>query len=129
MNCSIPGDYPFYYDEIQSVSFVPEAETVYAAFSTGETGIRGSAVCGFNLSAVETAFEGPFKTRPGPDSVWGPKKDDHEHFRCEDPNRTQQLPANSKEYQLMDRAVQQVTHEPVFRVRSCLFNFSGECAC
>lgn len=35
LNCSSPGDYPFYYDEIQDVHYLPEQRMLYAIFSTG----------------------------------------------------------------------------------------------
>ncbi len=40
LNCSLPGEYPFYYDEIQSAQFVPEEGLVYAAFTTGDNSVR-----------------------------------------------------------------------------------------
>ncbi len=40
LNCSLPGEYPFYYDEIQSAQFLPESKLVYAAFTTTTSSIR-----------------------------------------------------------------------------------------
>ena len=34
LNCSLPGEYPFYYNEIQSVTFLPTEGLFYATFTT-----------------------------------------------------------------------------------------------
>jgi chondroitin sulfate proteoglycan 4 len=34
LNCSIPGEYPFYFDEIQGMSYVESEGMVYATFTT-----------------------------------------------------------------------------------------------
>ena len=34
LNCSIPGEYPFYFDEIQGMSYVESENMVYATFTT-----------------------------------------------------------------------------------------------
>jgi chondroitin sulfate proteoglycan 4 len=34
LNCSIPGQYPFYFDEIQGMAYVESEDTVYATFTT-----------------------------------------------------------------------------------------------
>lgn len=34
LNCSIPGDYPFYYDEIQGMTYHAKDKIVYATFTT-----------------------------------------------------------------------------------------------
>ena len=57
LNCSVPGDYPFYFDEIQSAFYVNDAENednglVYAVFTTPENSIAGSAICSFNLTSI-----------------------------------------------------------------------------
>ncbi len=120
LNCSVAGDYPFYYDEIQSAFFLEETSTVYATFTTGWNDIAGSAVCSFNLSAVEAAFAGPFKTQSRPDSTWGPQDDDHSHFECEAESQSKQhLTVSSIKYQLIDQAVQPTTGVtgPLFKVR------------
>ncbi len=36
LNCSMPAEYPFYYDHIQSVAYVEEERLFYAAFTTAE---------------------------------------------------------------------------------------------
>ncbi len=73
-------------------------------------------MCSFNLTSVESAFSGPFKTREDPDSIWRPEDADHSHFRCAGGSEDH-LQINSKDYQLMDSAVQPSRGEPVYRVR------------
>lgn len=34
LNCSLPGDYPFYFDEIQGMAYNAEEKVVYATFTT-----------------------------------------------------------------------------------------------
>lgn len=34
LNCSLPGEFPFYYDEIQGAVYHPEERIVYATFTT-----------------------------------------------------------------------------------------------
>jgi chondroitin sulfate proteoglycan 4 len=36
LNCSLPAEYPFYYDHIQSVTFLEEERLFYATFTTSE---------------------------------------------------------------------------------------------
>ena len=36
LNCSLPADYPFYYDHIQSIAFLEEERLFYATFTTAE---------------------------------------------------------------------------------------------
>ncbi|XP_046574210.1 semaphorin-1A-like isoform X2 [Haliotis rubra] len=79
LNCSIPGDFPFYFDEIQSTSDFGEGnfrpvissgsrfDMVYAVFNTPHNSIRGSAVCAFRYADIVKTFEGRFK---GQESAW-----------------------------------------------------------
>lgn len=34
LNCSIPGEYPFYYNEIQGMTYFADTGMVYATFTT-----------------------------------------------------------------------------------------------
>lgn len=82
LNCSVPGDYPFYFDEIQGVSTLVRGrygdqrsrdsreEILYATFSTPENSIGGSAVCAFRLRDVADAFAGRFKEQRSMGSNW-----------------------------------------------------------
>ncbi|XP_065333548.1 semaphorin-1A-like isoform X8 [Cloeon dipterum] len=77
LNCSVPGDYPFYFDEIQSTSDVIEGEyggaanqLVYGVFTTPSNSISGSAVCAFSMQDVMQSFEGQFKEQETMNANW-----------------------------------------------------------
>lgn len=36
LNCSLAGEFPFYYNEIQSVAYLADERLVYATFTTPE---------------------------------------------------------------------------------------------
>ncbi|XP_037082709.1 semaphorin-1A-like isoform X1 [Pollicipes pollicipes] len=81
LNCSIPGEYPFYFDEIQSISTVqsgvyggrPE-EILYAVFTTPSNSIPGSAICAFRMADIVDTFDGAFKHQQNMNSNWLPLK-------------------------------------------------------
>lgn len=56
LNCSVPGDFPFYFDEIHSTA--RSGGTIYAVFTTPENSIAGSAVCIFRLEDIVEIFDG-----------------------------------------------------------------------
>lgn len=114
LNCSVPGNYPFYYNEIQSMSYVGEDETVYATFSTTENSIPGTAICSFNLSSIQNAFKGPFKYQERSDSTWGPVKESSDHFQCDQKPDSDGI-LIARKYQLMDTSVQSFTNGPLYK--------------
>ena len=66
LNCSVPGDFPFYFNEIQgTTNFVQDGskdKIIYATFTTPDNSLAGSAICSFKLSDIRKAFdEGQFK--------------------------------------------------------------------
>ncbi|BFZ01985.1 hypothetical protein BsWGS_05024 [Bradybaena similaris] len=75
LNCSIPGEYPFYFDKIESATEFGQgnhrptsdsrhrADMVYGVFNTPDNAISGSAVCAFRYSDIENTFSGRFKHR------------------------------------------------------------------
>eukprot|EP00096_Caligus_rogercresseyi_P008854 TRINITY_DN2875_c0_g2_i2.p1 TRINITY_DN2875_c0_g2~~TRINITY_DN2875_c0_g2_i2.p1 ORF type:complete len:852 (-),score=235.20 TRINITY_DN2875_c0_g2_i2:775-3330(-) len=82
LNCSVPGDYSFYFDEIQAVSeLVPglygEQENLifYATFSTPVNSIGGSAVCAYSIKDINKAFNGKFKEQRDSSANWLPVSD------------------------------------------------------
>uniref|UniRef100_A0A1B6DFY7 Semaphorin-1A n=1 Tax=Clastoptera arizonana TaxID=38151 RepID=A0A1B6DFY7_9HEMI len=118
LNCSIPGDYPFYFDEIQSTSEVVEgrygsqsAKLVYGVFTTPANSIGGSAICAFSMDSLMRTFEGPFKEQLSMNSNWLPvsqnKVPEPRPGQCVTDSRT--LPDVSvnfvKSHSLMDEAV------------------------
>lgn len=61
LNCSISGEFPFYFNEIQSVYQLRTDKTkFYATFTTSTNGLIGSAVCSFDINEAHAAFNGEF---------------------------------------------------------------------
>lgn len=59
LNCSISGEFPFYFNEIQAVYQLPTDKTkFYATFTTSTNGLVGSAVCSFDINEIHGAFAG-----------------------------------------------------------------------
>ena len=82
LNCSIPGDFPFYFDEIQGVtplikgSYAQQDDhIIYATFTTPDNSIGGSAVCAFRLREISDAFSGKFKEQRDTGANWLPVPD------------------------------------------------------
>lgn len=75
--------------------------------------IHGSAVCVFNMTAIEKAFNGPVKFQESPGAAWQQKYlQQRDNYDC----RTNQK-ANSldiSKYQLMDNSVQAVQPTPLY---------------
>ena len=60
LKCSVPGNYSFYFNEIQSTSSFlksPDGDVFYAVFTTPTNSIPGSAICRFNSRDLEESFE------------------------------------------------------------------------
>ncbi|XP_060861952.1 semaphorin-1A-like [Metopolophium dirhodum] len=125
LNCSIPGEYPFYFDEIQDTSDILNTALtgivdpiVYGVFNTPVNAISGSAVCMFNISDVIETFMGSFKDQEAMDSNWLPVKKIPEPRpgTCVDDSRT--LPDITvnfiKSHSLMDGAVPSLFSKPIF---------------
>ncbi|XP_037717983.1 semaphorin-1A [Drosophila subpulchrella] len=75
LNCSVPGEFPFYFDEIQAISPIVESGSkslVYAVFTTSVNAIPGSAVCAFNVDDILASFDGEFKSQKDSQSHWLP---------------------------------------------------------
>ncbi|XP_037074527.1 semaphorin-1A-like, partial [Pollicipes pollicipes] len=97
LNCSVSGDFPFYFDEIlialntniiplslpppqmatsdvveSSYGGAPRTASSTACSVRRRHAIGGSAVCAFRLQSVLDAFSGPFKERASLNSNWLP---------------------------------------------------------
>ncbi|XP_077297385.1 semaphorin-2A-like [Arctopsyche grandis] len=128
LNCSIPGEFPFYFDEIQSVYQMPDDKTkFYAAFTTGSSdGLIGSAICSYSLSNIQEAFAGKFKEQATSSSAWLPvltnKVPNPRPGTCI--NDTTALPDSVlnfiRSHPLMDEAVRQDFDAPVFYKRDLI---------
>ncbi|CAD6215680.1 GSCOCG00000493001-RA-CDS [Cotesia congregata] len=115
LNCSLPGEFPFYYDEIQGAAYHPEEGIVYATFTTPSNAIAGSAICSFNMTAINQAFNGPFKHQEHSGAAWEKKRVPNQYRQhC---GRLEQPPAHqifdNQRYQLMDEAAQGTTSSPL----------------
>jgi len=82
LNCSIPGDYPFYFNHLQSVSSIVEGsyegkttKLIYGVFTTPENAIGGNAICAFKMEDILATFDGAFKEQETANSNWLPVRD------------------------------------------------------
>ncbi|XP_065078888.1 semaphorin-2A isoform X1 [Ochlerotatus camptorhynchus] len=128
INCSISGEFPFYFNEIQDVYQLPLDKTkFYATFTTSTNGLVGSAVCSFDIGEVHAAFAGKFKEQASSNSAWLPvlnsKIPDPRPGTCV--NDTSTLPDSVlnfiRSHPLMDKAVNHEHNNPVFYKRDLVF--------
>ncbi|XP_076651758.1 semaphorin-1A isoform X1 [Halictus rubicundus] len=137
LNCSVPGEYPFYFNEIQSTSDVTEgvyagerARLVYGVFTTPVNSIGGSAVCAFSMKGVLDVFQGAFKEQETINSNWlrvlPEKVPEPRPGACVNDSRT--LPDVTvtfvKAHPLMDDAVQSFFAFPVITKVSFNYRFT-----
>ncbi|XP_076224820.1 semaphorin-1A isoform X6 [Nomia melanderi] len=137
LNCSVPGEYPFYFNEIQSTSDVTEgvyagerAGLVYGVFTTPTNSIGGSAVCAFSMKNVLDVFQGAFKEQETINSNWlrvlPEKVPEPRPGACVNDSRT--LPDVTvnfvKAHPLMDDAVQSFFAMPVITKVSFNYRFT-----
>ncbi|XP_033253389.1 semaphorin-1A-like [Drosophila miranda] len=122
LNCSVPGDFPFYFDEIQAISPIVERgadSLVYAVFTTSVNAIPGSAVCAFNVDDILAAFDGDFKLQKDSQSHWLPVEREAvpkpRPGQCVDDSRTLTSIAVNfvKNHPLMEKAVPAVHRRPL----------------
>ncbi|XP_076336169.1 semaphorin-2A-like isoform X1 [Tachypleus tridentatus] len=128
LNCSIPGEFPFYFSEIQSVYKLPNDNSrVFAIFSTSMNGLIGSAICTFSLSSIEEALNGKFKEQTSSLSAWLPvltsKVPEPRPGSCV--NDTQTLPDAVlnfiRSHPLADSAVTHDNRKPLFYAKDVVF--------
>ncbi|XP_071445173.1 semaphorin-2A [Hetaerina americana] len=128
LNCSIPGEFPFYFNEIQSIYKVPGDDTTfYGTFITSTNGLMGSAICSFSIDAIQEAFAGKFKEQATSSSAWLPVLSN----RVPEPrpgqcvNDTETLPDTVlnfiRSHPLMDEAVSHENSKPIYYKRDVLF--------
>ncbi|XP_049774301.1 semaphorin-2A isoform X1 [Schistocerca gregaria] len=127
LNCSIPGEFPFYFNEIQGVYKMPNTDKFFGVFSTSVTGLTGSAICSFTLKDIQEVFSGKFKEQATSSSAWLPvlpsRVPDPRPGECV--NDTELLPDTVlnfiRSHPLMDGAVSHEGGKPVFYKRDVLF--------
>ncbi|XP_008583381.1 PREDICTED: semaphorin-5B [Galeopterus variegatus] len=129
LNCSRPGEVPFYYNELQSAFHLPEQDLIYGVFTTNVNSIAASAVCAFNLSAISQAFSGPFRYQENPRAAWLPIANPIPNFQCgtlpetgPNENLTERSLQDAQRLFLMSEAVQPVTPEPCVTQDSVRFS-------
>ena len=129
LNCSIPGEFPYYFNEIQAVYKMPNDDTTfYGVFTTNLNGLMGSAVCTFHLDDVTKAFEGKFKEQESSTSAWLPvassKVPEPRPGSCVEDTR--ELPDRvlnfMRTHPLMDEDVGNQGQAPVFYKRDVVFS-------
>lgn len=140
LNCSVPGEYPFYFDEIQSTtelingvygSTSSRNDIIYAVFTTPQNAIGGSAVCAFAMRDIIDAFEGPFKGQESMNSNWLPLEKEKvpptKPGSCVEDSRTlTDSEVNFiKTHPLMDKAVPSFLARPVLIRVSLQYRFSA----
>uniref|UniRef100_A0A182SAC6 Semaphorin-2A n=1 Tax=Anopheles maculatus TaxID=74869 RepID=A0A182SAC6_9DIPT len=128
INCSISGEFPFYFNEIQDVYQLPSDKTkFYATFTTSTNGLVGSAVCSFDINEIHGAFAGKFKEQASSNSAWLPvlnsKIPEPRPGTCV--NDTSTLPDSVlnfiRSHPLMDKAVNHEHNNPVYYKRDLVF--------
>ncbi|XP_033633677.1 semaphorin-2A-like isoform X1 [Asterias rubens] len=65
LECSIAGDHPYHYNQIQDIyQSTKDENVVFAVFATGPSGVASSALCAYRLDEMEFSFENnPFKAQ------------------------------------------------------------------
>lgn len=136
LNCSVPSEFPFYFDEIQATSKLisgiygnEKDNLIYMIFSTPPNSIDGSAVCVFSADDVLQAFEGRFKSQRDMNSNWLPvdPPTDPRPGKCVDDSRT--LPGITvnfiKNNPLMEDAVEPIHGQPLLIDTTPRYKFSS----
>ncbi|CAH0550974.1 unnamed protein product [Brassicogethes aeneus] len=137
LNCSVTGDFPFYFNEIQSSTDLIDgqyggvgAQLIYGTFTTPPNSISGSAVCAFSLQDITDAFEGNFKEQTAINSNWLPvlsnKVPDPRPGQCHNDSRTlPDLTLNFiKTHSLMDASVPNFFGQPIVVRTSFHYRFT-----
>ncbi|EDW35221.1 GL15685 [Drosophila persimilis] len=115
LNCSLPGEYPYYFDEVQGMTYAESEHVLYATFRTSGSSIYGSAVCAFNLSSINEAFDGAFKHQEHADAAWTTvNTPQRSQFQCAGGTTGFGHLLESSRYQLMDQAVQPIGAQPLY---------------
>ncbi|KAF5283592.1 hypothetical protein FQA39_LY17294 [Lamprigera yunnana] len=139
LNCSLPGEYPFYFDEIQSTSNIIEGKygsnlsqkIVYGTLTTPNNAIGGSAICVYNMEDIIGVFGGNFKQQETINSNWLPvpkqKVPKPRPGQCVNDSRL--LPENVvnfvKTHSLMEETVSALFGQPILVRVSLHYRFTA----
>lgn len=83
--------------------------------------IHGSAICAFNMTAINAAFNGPFLYQKSMSSAWEREDNNRAAHGCKpipDAVGRKNVLLDSRRYQLMDQAVQAATAQPLYFSKS-----------
>lgn len=126
LNCSMPGEYPFYFSEIQATSKVIDGiygndrdALVYTVMTTNDNAIDGSAICVYSMNSIMSGFEGRFKSQRDKNSAWRTLDESElptpRPGKCTDDSRT--LPMSTINFilknPLMDGAIRPIHESPL----------------
>ena len=127
LNCSVGGDFPFYFDEVQGTSFNMidtnnGDKLIYGVFTTPDNSIAGSAICAFKLSDIKRSFDGAFKSQANSNANWLPVREtripegETRPGSCHEDSK--KLPESTlnfiKSHSLMDRPVSNIYTSPLY---------------
>ncbi|XP_066594900.1 semaphorin-1A-like isoform X2 [Prorops nasuta] len=137
LNCSVTGDFPFYFNEIQSTTELisgqygnVSAQLIYGTFTTPVNSISGSAVCAFSLQNITNSFDGSFKEQINRNSNWlpvpGNKVPEIRPGQCT--NNSRSLPDTTlsflNSHSLMDESVPAFFGQPIVIRTSFHYRFT-----
>ncbi|XP_070535820.1 semaphorin-5A-like isoform X2 [Ptychodera flava] len=121
LNCSLPGEFPFYFDEIESTYYIEQENLTYIVFTTPKNSIHGSAVCAYDTNTIHQTFNGDFKYQENAQSAWIRTPNPNPNFQCETmgteyarPEQTVRKLEEARWHQLLDQAVQPVQSGPLY---------------
>ncbi|KAB0801078.1 hypothetical protein PPYR_05432 [Photinus pyralis] len=139
LNCSLPGEYPFYFDEIQSTSNIIQGrygsnlsqQIIYGTLTTPNNAIGGSAICAYSMRDILRVFEGSFKQQESINSNWLPvsrqKVPEPRPGQCVNDSRL--LPESvvnfAKTHSLMEDAVPALFNQPILVRVSLQYRFTA----
>ncbi|XP_038044114.1 semaphorin-5A-like isoform X2 [Patiria miniata] len=112
ITCTIPGEYPFHFNELQSTFYEESTQTIYGVFTTPSGVAHASAVCAFSLAHIEASFQGPFKYQQNSRSAWTNQINSNPHFNC-NMQQSRNL-QDAQKYQLMAGEVVPSNRVPLF---------------
>lgn len=131
LNCSIPGEFPFYFNEvvhstgvikgnhISSVDKHAASDIFYAIFNTPDNSVPASAVCAFSMGDVNKTFKSRFKGQKTALHNWlavHEKDTPKPHPEGCQPN-SKMIPDQTlnfiKSHPLMNDAVPSLGHQPI----------------
>ncbi|CAF1551949.1 unnamed protein product [Adineta ricciae] len=73
----------FDFNELQSISFDPSSNLIYAAFNLPKHGLVGSAICVYTVEELENMFKSPFLIQKSNESFWLPHPAKQETESCD----------------------------------------------